>query len=60
MMENKRSPLQLLINIQSMSQEEDVDLEELERNTQNLQDELNELDLIQRVDLVTKREVPDG
>ena len=59
-MENKRSPLQLLINIQSMSQEEDVDLEELERNTQNLQDELNELDLIQRVDLVTKREVPDG
>jgi hypothetical protein len=60
-MENKEKLPPLLINIQSISREEDIDLEELERNTQNLHDELNELDVIEKVNFVTKGEqAPDG
>jgi hypothetical protein len=60
-MGNKEELPSLLINIQSTSGEEDIDLEELERTTQNLHDELNELDGIERVNFVTKEEeAPDG
>jgi hypothetical protein len=59
-MKNKEKLPTLLINIQSIPGEEDIELEELERNTQNLHDELNELDVIEKVDLITKGEAPDG
>jgi hypothetical protein len=60
-MENKEKLPPILINIQSISREEDVNLEELERNTQNLRDELHELDVVEKVDLVTKgEEAPHG
>jgi hypothetical protein len=61
-MENKQKTSIILINIQSKSgkeKEEDYDnLEELERSTQTLREELNQLDAIEKVDLVTKAEVP--
>lgn len=59
-------PSTILIDIKSISSSEraddiGVDLEELERNTQSLRDELNELDSIEKIDLVTKRdEAPKG
>jgi hypothetical protein len=56
---------QILINIESVSKEEDhdndQDPEELERITHNLRDELNELDAIEKVDLVIKEgKAPKG
>ena len=55
-MENKELP-PLLINVRSTS--EDIDLEEIERNTHSLGDDLNELDVIKKVELVTKGEAPE-
>ena len=38
----------------------DIDQEELERNTQSLRDELNEMDSIEKIDLITREEAPKG
>jgi hypothetical protein len=60
--EDKKEENQILINIESNSKEEDrdEDSEELERITHNLRDELNEIDIIEKVDLVSKGEAPKG
>jgi hypothetical protein len=55
---------QIMINIESTSKEvgDDDDPEELERITHNLRDDLNGLDAIEKVDLVTKEgeKAPEG
>jgi hypothetical protein len=59
-MENKEKNLPLLINIESTSSGENIDPEELENDTQSLREELSELDIIEKVDLVAKGKAPDG
>ena len=53
---------QIFVNIESADKEVDYDPEELELITHNLRDELNELDAIEKVDLVTKKglQAPEG
>ena len=59
-------PSSLLITIKSISSEEEAedsgaDLDELEINTLSLRDELSDADVIDRIDLVTKKgEAPKG
>jgi hypothetical protein len=48
----------LLINIIPLT--DNTDLEELEKDTHNLYDELNELDMIEKVSLVSKGRIPGG
>jgi hypothetical protein len=59
-MEYKETVPPLLINIEPTSKDEGIDLEELERDTRNLQDDLHQLDPVEKVDLVTKGEDPIG
>jgi hypothetical protein len=62
--DDKKEENQILINIESTSKEEedhDEDSEDLERITHNLRNELAEIDIIEKVDLVTKEgEAPKG
>ena len=58
-MANKKNPL--LINIESLYHEQDKDIEELERVTHSLHNDLNELDVVEKIDLVNKNgEAPAG
>ena len=62
--DNDKEENQILINIESNSKEEedhDQGPEDLERITHNLRDELTEIDIIEKVDLVTKEgKAPEG
>jgi len=50
---------EVLINIESL--DDNTEPEELERLSHNLRDELNELDIVEKVDLITKdEEAPKG